>query len=331
MAAGGMGGLEVDHPDHDERSARTTGRSPSGSTWCRRARRTATARATATGSGARRRPSSSSTSCGGEPGPDARSSASRTGHDPRLRDFLDLRDTQMRAAREPAEGFFLAEGEATIRRAFAAGYAPRAVLTTERWLPALDDLDVAAYVVPDDVLEATTGFPVHRGALASFARRPLPAAAAVLGGRRAGRRPRGSGRSHQRRGHRALGRGLRLGRGAADAAVRRPAVPPRRPHVDGRRVRACRGRGSIIATASRSCTTRGSRSPRSRRRPMPLRSTRSSRCHAPGARRRQRRSGAVPGGSTAPICGCGSRCAARSIRSNVAAAARSRLYALGDR
>ena len=101
-------------------------------------------------------------------------------HDPRLRDFLDLRDTQMRAAREPAEGFFLAEGEATIRRAFDAGYAPRAVLTTERWLAALDDLDVVAYVVPEDVLEATTGFPVHRGALASFERRPLPAPAAVL-------------------------------------------------------------------------------------------------------------------------------------------------------
>jgi len=101
-------------------------------------------------------------------------------HDPRLRDFLDLRDTQMRSAREPAEGFFLAEGEATIRRAFAAGYDPRAVVTTERWLAPLDDLDVTAYVVPDDVLEATTGFPVHRGALASFARRPLPALGAVV-------------------------------------------------------------------------------------------------------------------------------------------------------
>jgi tRNA G18 (ribose-2'-O)-methylase SpoU len=101
-------------------------------------------------------------------------------HDPRLRDFLDLRDTQMRAAREPAEGFFLAEGEVTIRRALSAGYEPRAVLTTERWVADLDDLDVTAYVVPDDVLEATTGFPVHRGALASFARRPLPAPADVL-------------------------------------------------------------------------------------------------------------------------------------------------------
>ncbi|MEP6759109.1 MAG: RNA methyltransferase [Actinomycetota bacterium] len=104
--------------------------------------------------------------------------------DPRLRDFLDLRDTQQRAAREPAEGFFLAEGEVTIRRALAAGYEPRSVLSTDRWIASLDDLDVTAYVVPEDVLEATTGYPVHRGALASFARRPLPSVGEVLDGAR---------------------------------------------------------------------------------------------------------------------------------------------------
>ena len=93
--------------------------------------------------------------------------------DPRLRDFLDLRDTQMRLAREPAEGFFLAEGKTTIRRALAAGFEPRAVLTTERWVGSLADLDVTAYVVTDELLAGTAGFPVHRGALASFARRPL--------------------------------------------------------------------------------------------------------------------------------------------------------------
>lgn len=101
-------------------------------------------------------------------------------NDPRLAPFLDLRDTQMRAAREPAEGFFLAEGTRTIRRAFEAGYQPRAVLATERMLGELDDLSVVAYVVSDQVLGATTGFPVHRGALASFSRRPVPDASAVL-------------------------------------------------------------------------------------------------------------------------------------------------------
>lgn len=102
--------------------------------------------------------------------------------DPRLAPFLDLRDTQMRAARESGEGFFLAEGVRTIRRAVAAGYEPRAILATERMLAELDDVDVTAYVVTGAVLEATTGFPVHRGALASFSRRPIPDAATVLAG-----------------------------------------------------------------------------------------------------------------------------------------------------
>ncbi len=106
--------------------------------------------------------------------------------DPRLRDFTGLRDVQLRARREPQEGLFLAEGEATIRRALAAGYVARAVLLTERWLPSLEDLltstGVPALVVGDDVLEATTGFPVHRGALASMDRRPLPDPAMVLNG-----------------------------------------------------------------------------------------------------------------------------------------------------
>jgi tRNA G18 (ribose-2'-O)-methylase SpoU len=103
--------------------------------------------------------------------------------DPRLRDFLELRDVQMRTAREPAEGFFLAEGELTIRRALAAGYPPRSVLTTDRWLGDLEDLDTTAYVVPLEVLRATTGYPVHRGALASFERRPLPPLDQVAGNR----------------------------------------------------------------------------------------------------------------------------------------------------
>jgi tRNA G18 (ribose-2'-O)-methylase SpoU len=101
--------------------------------------------------------------------------------DPRLRDFLDLRDTAMRAAREPEEGFFLAEGELTIRRALAAAYRPRAVLTTEEWLESLIDIEAPTLVVADDVLRATTGFPVHRGALASFERKPLPSLDAVVG------------------------------------------------------------------------------------------------------------------------------------------------------
>jgi tRNA G18 (ribose-2'-O)-methylase SpoU len=105
--------------------------------------------------------------------------------DPRLRDFTDLRDVQLRSVREPAEGLFVAEGEATIARALAAGYRPRAGLGTERFATGLAQLlgdDVTIYVVDEAVLETTTGFPVHRGALASFVRRPLPEVEALLEG-----------------------------------------------------------------------------------------------------------------------------------------------------
>jgi len=106
--------------------------------------------------------------------------------DPRLRDFIALRDVQLRAKREPAEGLFLAEGEKVIRRALAAGYLVRSVLLTEAWLARLADVleEAEVLVVEDEVLEATTGFPVHRGALASFERRPLPTVKVVVAGAR---------------------------------------------------------------------------------------------------------------------------------------------------
>lgn len=102
--------------------------------------------------------------------------------DPRLHDFLHLRDVQLRSRLEPAEGLFLAEGERTIRRALVAGYEPRAVLTTAAWLDPLADVleDVPAFVMSEEQLGATTGYPVHRGALASFDRRPLPTLDEVL-------------------------------------------------------------------------------------------------------------------------------------------------------
>ena len=95
-------------------------------------------------------------------------------HDPRLRDFTGLRDTQLRRAKETAEGLFLAEGDATIRRALAAGYRPRALVATPPWADRYEDVPAPVYVVDEHTLRGTTGFTVHRGALASFDRRPLP-------------------------------------------------------------------------------------------------------------------------------------------------------------
>jgi tRNA G18 (ribose-2'-O)-methylase SpoU len=111
--------------------------------------------------------------------------------DPRLTDYLGLTDAELRKSREAEHGLFVAEGEKVIRRAAAAGYRVRSLLATEQKAPGLADLaDLAvgfggpAYVVPAPVAERLTGYHVHRGALAAFDRRPLPAVARVLAGAR---------------------------------------------------------------------------------------------------------------------------------------------------
>jgi tRNA G18 (ribose-2'-O)-methylase SpoU len=105
--------------------------------------------------------------------------------DPRLADYVRLTDMQLRRVLEPVGGLFLAEGEKVVRRAVGAGYGVRSVLLAGKWLPGLADLleplDVPVYVGPDDVIEQVTGFAVHRGALASMQRRPLPSPAELLG------------------------------------------------------------------------------------------------------------------------------------------------------
>jgi tRNA G18 (ribose-2'-O)-methylase SpoU len=106
--------------------------------------------------------------------------------DERLRDYVGLTDTALRRVLEPAGGLFLAEGEKVIRRAVAAGYPLRSVLVAERWLDPLTDLldglDVPVFLADDVVLEKVTGYVVHRGALASMQRLPLPSAQALLTG-----------------------------------------------------------------------------------------------------------------------------------------------------
>lgn len=96
---------------------------------------------------------------------------------PELRDYTGLTDVVRRRLREPAEGIYLAESVKVIERAFAAGHRPRSVLVLEKWLPEVEPLfeawDVPVYVGSTDVLEAVTGFVMHRGALASM-HRPVP-------------------------------------------------------------------------------------------------------------------------------------------------------------
>jgi tRNA G18 (ribose-2'-O)-methylase SpoU len=108
--------------------------------------------------------------------------------DPRLADYRDLRDVTLRKHLEAEHGLFLAEGEKVVRRAVEAGFEPRSFLMAPRWLDGLADVldgsDAPCYVVSEALAEEVTGFHVHRGALASLHRRPLPEVADVLSGAR---------------------------------------------------------------------------------------------------------------------------------------------------
>ena len=112
--------------------------------------------------------------------------------DTRLADYTRLTDAGLRTHLEAEHGLFIAEGTKVITRAVAAGYPVRSMLLGKSRLADLPALAEAAgagagagaapvYVVPDEVAESVTGFRVHRGALASLARKPLPEARAVIG------------------------------------------------------------------------------------------------------------------------------------------------------
>ena len=108
--------------------------------------------------------------------------------DPRLADYRDLRDVELRKTLEAEHGLFLAEGEKVVRRAVEAGYDARSFLMAPRWLVGLDDVlarsDGPCYVLSEALIERVTGFHVHRGALASLRRSPLPSVDDVLAGAR---------------------------------------------------------------------------------------------------------------------------------------------------
>lgn len=108
--------------------------------------------------------------------------------DPRLADYVSLTDVALRRRTEPERGLYIAESQKVIRRALAAGHRPRSYLMAERWVTDLADLvaeaedqGIPVYVAPHDVIEARTGFHLHRGALASMQRPVLPDASELLG------------------------------------------------------------------------------------------------------------------------------------------------------
>ena len=111
--------------------------------------------------------------------------------DARLADFAGLTDVALRRRTEPERGLYVAESEKVIRRALAAGHRPRSFLMGERWLIDLADVveraeedGIPVFVGEPEVVEALTGFHLHRGALASMQRPVLPTVAETLDGAR---------------------------------------------------------------------------------------------------------------------------------------------------
>jgi tRNA G18 (ribose-2'-O)-methylase SpoU len=108
--------------------------------------------------------------------------------DPRLSDYQRLSDPELRKRVEANGGFFIAEGPLVVRTLLTTSYRLRSVLVTPAQRDALADVlpsvDAPVYVVSQAVMRTTVGFDLHRGAVASAERRPLPAVADVVGGAR---------------------------------------------------------------------------------------------------------------------------------------------------
>lgn len=107
--------------------------------------------------------------------------------DARLDAFTRLTDVSLRRVKEPAEGIYIAESAGVIRRAVEAGHRPVAFLMAERWVDGLVDVfeatpgdEVPVYVGEPELLQAVTGFNVHRGALAAIERPMLASATELL-------------------------------------------------------------------------------------------------------------------------------------------------------
>jgi len=100
--------------------------------------------------------------------------------DRRVRDYFTLTDVALRTKIEPERGLYLAESEKVIRRALGAGHRPRSFLMGKRWVTDLSDIveraesqGVPVYFASAGIIEAMTGFHLHRGALASMHRPQL--------------------------------------------------------------------------------------------------------------------------------------------------------------
>ena len=107
--------------------------------------------------------------------------------DPRVSDYVGLTDPDLRRKRQltaNADGaYFIAEGTVVIRQLLRSPYRVRSLFLTQPRLamlePHLAGLEAPVYVATQAVVNAVSGFHLHRGAIASAHRDPLPEAAAL--------------------------------------------------------------------------------------------------------------------------------------------------------
>jgi tRNA G18 (ribose-2'-O)-methylase SpoU len=97
--------------------------------------------------------------------------------DPRLADFRDLTDADVRPDRR---GIVIAEGVNTVQRLFGSSFRVRAVLGVSGRVAQLSTVDAPVYVVDKWTLSDVVGFRVTRGVLASADRGAPPSAVALL-------------------------------------------------------------------------------------------------------------------------------------------------------
>ena len=102
--------------------------------------------------------------------------------DPRVADYRDIRDAELRRR----AGLFVAESRAVVHRLLASRRFPtRSILVTQ---PALDGLrgaletcDAPVYLTTHEIAREVVGFDFHRGCLALGERGPEPSAEALVG------------------------------------------------------------------------------------------------------------------------------------------------------
>jgi len=110
--------------------------------------------------------------------------------DERVSDYIGLTDPDLRRRREQAGGadggFFIAEGVGVLRQLLRSRYRVRSLfLTPQRFgalEPHLGGVDAPVYVAAQEIVNLVSGFPLHRGAIASAHRGPLPDAGAIADG-----------------------------------------------------------------------------------------------------------------------------------------------------